>query len=196
MPGRTREPVEEGAAIRQRQILIDLPDVLTMVAELKVHEAQVNNVAVDQRATIEIEALPEQAFTGRVSWVAALPDSAQMFMNNDLKVYRTTVILDGENDRGLLKPGMTATVEIHVGVLPDVLNIPMTALERQGNVHYVWQLTDQRVVDAFTCDREGVRVAGNADQIDSESQVIQLAVANAGHRHRGGLRRSLGLNGD
>lgn len=144
--GRPREPIEEGASVRQRQVLIDLPDVLTMVAELKVHEAQVNKVAIGQPATIEIEAFPEQAFTGRVSWVAALPDSGQMFMNNDLKVYRTTVTLDGENDGGVLRPGMTTTVEIHIGVVRAVLNIPMSALERQGNVHYVWKFEDNGVV--------------------------------------------------
>jgi hypothetical protein len=32
-------------------------------------------------------------------------------------------------------------VEIHIGVLKDVLNIPMSALRRQGAVHYVWKVS-------------------------------------------------------
>jgi HlyD family secretion protein len=141
--GRSREPVEEGMAVRERQALINLPDVTTMIAELKVHEAQISKVALTQPATIEIDAFPERLFTGHVSNVAALPDSGSMFTNQDLKVYKTRVTLDGHNEDRILRPGMTATVEIHIGVLKDVVNVPLPALKRQAEVQYVWKVTPE-----------------------------------------------------
>jgi multidrug efflux pump subunit AcrA (membrane-fusion protein) len=139
--GRGRQPVEEGVEIRERQALINLPDVTNMIAELKVHEAQVDQVAVGQRAVVKVDAFPERTFVGKVSHVSALPDSGSRFTNNDLKVYKATVAIDGENPDGALRPGMNATVEILVGVVPDIISVPVPGVFHEGVVAYAWKIT-------------------------------------------------------
>ena len=56
-------------------------------------------------------------------------------MNPDLKVYPTTIKIDGEHD--WLRPGMSAEVEILVDRLEDVIYVPLQAVS---------YFDDQRVV--------------------------------------------------
>lgn len=130
------EVVHEGMEVRQRQEVIILPDISSMVAEIKVHEAQIDKVAVGQPATIVVDAFPERAFTGKVTQVSSLPDPNRR--NRDLKVFRVRVLFDDPNEGGSLRPGMNATVAIDVGVLGDVLQVPLPALARDGDRHFVW----------------------------------------------------------
>lgn len=133
------EVVEEGQQVRQRQTLIVLPDVSRMVADLKVKEADVDKVAPGQRCVIRVDTFPDTPFTGRVQRVSPLPDSGSRWSNNDLKVYKTRVEIDGVNR--VLRPGMSARVEIVIAEIPDALYVPLQAVRRQGRVHYVWKLT-------------------------------------------------------
>jgi HlyD family secretion protein len=135
---RRREVVEEGAQVRQRQTLIVLPDVTRMVALLSVHEAIVDKIAVGQRADVRVDAFPDERFEGIVTTVAPLPDSGSRGWgsNPNLKVYKTTVELQGENK--VLRPGMSATCEIVLAVHDDVTYLPIQAVQRAGNVAYVW----------------------------------------------------------
>jgi len=55
-----------------------------------------------------------------------LPDSENSFLNPNMKVYRTTIKIDGEHD--WIRPGMTAKVEILVNRLEDVVYVPIQAV--------------------------------------------------------------------
>jgi len=132
------EPVYEGMEVRQRQEIVILPDVTHMVARVKVHEAQIDKVASGQIATVRVDAFPGRLFGGKVHEVSALPDP-QPGYRSDVKLYTVRVDLDGLNEGGALRPGMNATVEIDVGTVPDVLTVPMPAIERHGEDHYVWR---------------------------------------------------------
>ena len=68
-------------------------------------------------AIITIDALPDEVFYGQVSFVAPLPDSANQWLNPDLKVYRVEVVLTG--DTLDLRPGMSCAVEIVVSEIDD-----------------------------------------------------------------------------
>ena len=132
----SQEFVEEGATVRERQNLIQLPDVTHMIAELKVHEASVDKVRAGQRALIKVDAFSDREFTGIVKRVSPVADSGSRWSNNNLKVYKTTVEIEGENR--VLRPGMSASVTIIVAHLEDVLFVPLQAIRRQGAVTYVW----------------------------------------------------------
>lgn len=136
---RSSEVVEEGMSVRQRQTLIILPDTTTMIAELKVPESDIDKIIKGQYASVFIDSAPEQAFPARVSRVSPLADSGSRWSNNNKKVYKTEVTLDGGTD--VLRPSMSATVEILIGVVKDVINVPLPAVRREGAVHYVWKVT-------------------------------------------------------
>ncbi|MBK8974498.1 MAG: efflux RND transporter periplasmic adaptor subunit [Planctomycetes bacterium] len=137
---RGREVVQEGSSVRDRQTILVLPDVTRMQAELKIQEADIDKVRAGQPATIELDT-GAQVYTGRVTRVSPLADSGSRWSNNNLKVYKTWVSIDVDNSGGELKPNMAARVEIVVGVIPDALPVPITAVRRQGKVNYVWLST-------------------------------------------------------
>jgi len=108
-----------------------------MVAELLVHEAQIDQVAAGQLAAIEIDAFPERQFTAKVVSVSTLPDVRGSW-RRDVKVYTVRVQIDGRNEDGALRPGMNSSIQIDVGTLEDIIAIPLPALEREKDRHYVW----------------------------------------------------------
>ncbi|HZN40033.1 MAG TPA: efflux RND transporter periplasmic adaptor subunit [Planctomycetota bacterium] len=133
------EPVHEGMEIRERQEIVILPDVQTMLAEVKVHEAQIDKVAVGQAATVTVDAFPDRRFSGKVLRVSALPDPGPR--NQDVKVYRAAVQIDCDNRDGAMRPGMNATVEIAVGEVAGVLGVPLVAVKRRADSYFVWKTT-------------------------------------------------------
>lgn len=134
---RRRQYIEEGATVRERQNLVILPDTSKMVAEMRVHEAMASKVKPGQAAFIEVDTL-ERALSGTVLRRAPLPDSGSRHSNPDLKVYKTTVSIHGNNADMALRPGMSATGTILIDELVDVLQIPEQAVNRDRAVNYVW----------------------------------------------------------
>ncbi len=141
MDNRGREMMQEGQEVRERQTILLLPDVTHMVAELKIQESDIDKVRAGQPAIVKVDALPGLVLTGHVERVSPLADSGSRWSNNNLKVYKTWITIDGEN-QDQLRPNMSAEVEILVGEIPDTIAVPLTAVRRQGRVHYVWKVTD------------------------------------------------------
>ena len=130
--GGTRRTIAEGETVYERQKLISLPDTAAMIVEIGVHETDVDKVRAGQRAEITVDPFPDEKFKGQVLKVAQLPDAQRGFLNPDLKVYPTQVLIDGTHKQ--LKPGMSAKVEILVEHLKDVIIVPvMVVANRQGN---------------------------------------------------------------
>ncbi len=132
------EPVYEGMSVREGQELVIIPDIRRMVARLRVHEAQIDQVAIGQPAKVTIDAFPGRVFTAKVDEVATLPEPTRR--STDTKVYEVRVALAVDNQDGAVRPGMNGSVEIDVGVLPRVLSVPVPAVKRRDEAHYVWLL--------------------------------------------------------
>ena len=131
----SQEAIQEGATVTERQAILTIPDLREMAVKVNIHESAVQRVAVGQRVRVLIDAFPDNPLTGTVSRVAVVADSANSFMNPDLKVYPTTINIDGTHE--WLRPGMSAEVEILVDRLEDVVYVPVQA---------VTYYDDQRVV--------------------------------------------------
>ena len=138
------EPVYEGMSVRERQELVIIPNIERMVARLRVHEAQIDQVAIGQPAKVTIDAFPGKVFKAEVSEVATLPEPTRR--STDTKVYEVRVELAIDNRDGAVRPGMNGSVQIDVGVLPDAINVPVPAVKRRDEAHYVWALDGDRPV--------------------------------------------------
>lgn len=121
-----QERIREGATVRERQSIITIPDMTKMSVRVKIHETYIKKVKKGQKARITVDAFADKLLTGEVSKVGVLPDSQNMWANPDMKVYLTTVDIEGTHD--WLKPGMSAKVEIMVSQLPDVVHVPTQAV--------------------------------------------------------------------
>lgn len=122
--------IEEGAVVRERQIILTIPDPGKMGVSVRVHESMVDRVKPGMRARVVLDAFPDTPLWGRVDKVAILPDAQNPFFSPDLKVYSTTITID--TPPAFLKTGMTAQVTIYVNVLKDVLAVPIQAVTFQG----------------------------------------------------------------
>lgn len=121
-----QEQIREGATVRERQAIITIPDMTKMSVQLKIHESHIKKVRKDLRARITLDAFPDEQLHGVVSKVGVLPDSQNRWMAPDMKVYLTTVTIEGT--REWVKPGMSAKVEILVNQLEDAVYIPLQAV--------------------------------------------------------------------
>ncbi|MBN2018946.1 MAG: efflux RND transporter periplasmic adaptor subunit [Sedimentisphaerales bacterium] len=122
--------IAAGEQVYQRQTIISLPDTSEMMAEITVHESSVDKVKPGQKATIVMDAFPDQVLHGEVIKIAPLPDQQRGWLSPDVKVYTTNVGIEGTHD--FLKPGMSARVEILVEQLPDVLIVPVQVVANRG----------------------------------------------------------------
>ena len=120
--------LEEGIMVRQRQELIRLPDVSKMLAEIKIEEARVAQVKPGMTAYIELRNIPHHRFKGTVRRVALLPDAQASWMNPDKKVFPTDILVD--EDLPILKPGVSANVEVIITNLTKVLSVPIQTVAR------------------------------------------------------------------
>ena len=118
-------PIEEGATVRQKQDLIKLPDVSSMMIEVKVHESHVRQVMPGLHAYVTIDSLPDKQFEAIVRKVAVLPDQTSRYYNPNLKVYTTEVQIGDQLD---VKPGVSGRAEIVVTNLTAVLTVPIQAV--------------------------------------------------------------------
>jgi multidrug efflux pump subunit AcrA (membrane-fusion protein) len=93
---------------------------------VKIHESYIKKVQKGQKVRITADAVPDRKLEGEVTQVGMLPDSENSWLNPDMKVYRTTIKIDGEHD--WIRPGMTTKVEILVNHLDDVVYVPIQAV--------------------------------------------------------------------
>jgi hypothetical protein len=120
--------LEEGTMVRQRQELIRLPDVSRMIAEITIAESSVNQVRAGMTAYIQVKNIPHRRFKGTVRRVALLPDSQASWLNPNVKVFPTDILVDEELP--ILKPGVSASAEIIITNLTKVLSVPIQTVAR------------------------------------------------------------------
>ena len=112
--------------MRERQVLITIPDMSVLALTVKVHESVVQQVKPGQMVRVRVDAFPAETLTGVVHSVAPLPDTSNRWMNPDVKVYETKVYLDEAPK--WLRPGMSAEAEILVERHENVLQAPIQAV--------------------------------------------------------------------
>jgi multidrug efflux pump subunit AcrA (membrane-fusion protein) len=120
--------LEEGVMVRQRQELIRLPDISKMIAEIKVGEGRVRQVRAGMAAYIRVENIPDRRFKGTVRHVALLPDAQAAWMNPDVKVFPTDILVEDELPE--LKPGVSVRAEVIITNLTKVLSVPIQTVAR------------------------------------------------------------------
>jgi len=167
-----RRPLAEGVEVFERQELIYLPKSASTVAEVDVHEASLQKVRPGLPAIVTVDALPGKKFVGTVSRIAPLPDPQSMWMNPDLKVYKTDIYLEGEDPS--LRNGMSCKAEIIVEQYQDVVYIPVQAALRVGGKPTVYVVKDgnieERKVDIGMDNNSMVKITSGLN----EGEVVLL----------------------
>lgn len=130
-----QQQIQEGAQVRERQMLLRLPDTSHMKAVVRIQEAQVTRLREGQRALINVSGVPKQ-LTGTVTKISVLADSGGRWWSPDVKEYPVDIELD-ETPQGV-KPGVGATAEIFVARLDNVLTVPISTIYSSGPRTFVF----------------------------------------------------------
>jgi hypothetical protein len=131
--GGTTVVIEPGTIIRERQVIIRLPDPSQMRVVARINESRVNLVQRGMRAKILLDAFLNHEITGVVEEVSDYPAPTSFWLQN-VKEYEAKVRI--ENPPPGLRPGFTAQVRIRVAEVPDVLQVPVQAVLEHGGKYY------------------------------------------------------------
>jgi HlyD family secretion protein len=96
-------------------------DLRRMEVHAKVDEADIGQIRLGQRANFVVDAYPGRSFSGAVEQIRKAPEVVE-------NVVTYTVVLSARNADLILLPGMTATVEVVVEEVQDVLKVPNAAV--------------------------------------------------------------------
>jgi HlyD family secretion protein len=121
---RSGEMVVIGVQNQPGTTLMTISDLGAIDAEVKVAEADVLSVRIDQKADVTLEALPGRKFAGKVVEIgaSALPVTGTAAARE----FRVVVRLDSP-DPGL-RPGLTCDAEIVTSERADVLTVPLQSV--------------------------------------------------------------------
>jgi HlyD family secretion protein len=123
--------IAEGRPVRERQIIVRLPDPNRMRVVAKVHESRISHVEPGLMADIVLDAFPDRKLLGRVTSVSEYPlPSVSVYMAH-IKEYAVEIQI--ESPPVDLHPGMNAAVNMLVEKLESAPQIPLSSIiERDG----------------------------------------------------------------
>jgi RND family efflux transporter MFP subunit len=136
--------IQEGTLIRERQSVIRIPDMQNMQVTAKINETRVGFIREGMEATVRLDAFPDLEMKGRVTRVDDLPIPSSYF-SAQVKQYNTYVHIDNP-PAGLIRPGLTAKVEIHVEKIPDTIAVPVVSVIEHSGEFYCFVKENGTVV--------------------------------------------------
>ncbi len=118
-------PFKEGDTAWTGAAIAEIPDLSEMRMDLNLAEVERGRIELGQKVRIRVDAIPDREFTASLDWIS--PIAEQQFRSSGVseKNFPARATLDGLDDR--LRPGMSATAEIIIESVPDVLMIPERA---------------------------------------------------------------------
>ena len=108
--------------------IADLSKIFVLAA---VDESDIGEVEEGQNAIISVDAYPDLKFSGKIERIATTGRTVSSVVTFEVKIE-----INGKN-RELLKPGMTADIEIIALEKSDVIAVPATAVTRKLKEQYV-----------------------------------------------------------
>jgi len=131
-----RGDLQVGSEVRKNELVMVLPDVSQMTAEVKVNESLTGLIETGQRVIITSDAVPDVALEGKVISIGVLAESGG-WRDPNRRDYTVKVLLTDTGDLGL-KPSMRCKAEIYVGLVEDAIYVPLQAVFREGTGAYVY----------------------------------------------------------
>jgi HlyD family secretion protein len=142
----TRRNVEEGENVvigtmnNAGTVLLTVADMSMIEAEVEVDETDVPFVQMGQTARIEIDAIPDRVFSGRVTEIGNSPiQTAGTGTTRTATNFKVTITIDGQIPE--VRPGFTCTAEITTATKKQVTAVPIQSmtvreltLDENGNI--------------------------------------------------------------
>ncbi len=158
-----------GSLVEAGKSLFTLADRSVMWAMLNIPESALARVKLSQTVELRVESLPEQVFTGKLTWIGAEVDEKTRMARARAEV---------ANPDGLLKSRMFAQARILTRKAVGALVLPPSAIQRMESKSFVFvkladDLFDARVV------RLGAKFDGKVEILEGLKPQEVVAVNHA-----------------
>ena len=181
-------------------------DLTKMQVDSNVSESDIGYVKAGQKATFRVDAFPDRDFEGSVAQVRQAPITVQNVVTYD-------VVVSVENPELLLKPGMTANVNVVTAMRDKAVRVPIDALRfappgqppadsaaldgASGRQSRVWILKSRQVtpVAITTGLNDGTWVEVADGDLQAGDRVVTDEVRSATASHGSGLHAGGGGGG-
>lgn len=140
-------------------------DLAQMQIEANVDESDIGQIRNGQQVRFTVQSYPGETFQGTVSQIRLQPQTISNVVNY-------TVLIDAKNDRGVLLPGMTATVDFVVSRVEKALLVPNAALRFQPPDAAAGKST----APAASAQKAAETQAGRLFTLGSDGRLQSLAV--------------------
>lgn len=140
--------------------LLTMANLDTVQVEALVDETDVGKISSGLPVTITVDAYPNRPFNGQVLKIEPMATTSQ-------NVTMFPVLVRIANPGHLLKPGMNAEVDVHVGQRDSVLAVPNAALRTQADVMSaasVLGLSTDQVQQQLAAQRDSLQKLASNDQ--------------------------------
>jgi HlyD family secretion protein len=196
------------ASFQTPTLFLIAKDLTKMQVDSNVSESDIGYVKQGQKATFRVDAFPDRDFEGVVAQVRQAPITVQNVVTYD-------VVVSVENPELLLKPGMTANVNVVTASKPNVVRVPIDALRfsppgqppadsaaldgAPGRQTRVWVLDGRKVtpvsITTGLSDGTWVEVADGDLQAGERvvTDEVRSATAHGSGSHGGGVGGSSGM---
>jgi HlyD family secretion protein len=138
-------------------------DLKKMQVQATVDETDIGKISIGQEASFTVDAYPDDKFTGMVSQIRLAPQSIQNVVNY-------IVLIDVNNDRLKLMPGLTANVKILIASAQDVMKVSNMALRFQPPNDIIDTTGSGSMRSDFTGKAKDT---GDSSKLQSDGQSIQ-----------------------
>jgi HlyD family secretion protein len=123
--------IDEGRPVRERQVIVRLPDPSKMRVVTKVHESRISNLKLGLSASIILDAFNDDALSGKVVEISEYPLPSVSSYTAHIKEYEVQVEIAAPPIG--LRPGMSAEVTVTVEKLPEATQVPIQAVLERNN---------------------------------------------------------------
>jgi HlyD family secretion protein len=163
-------------------VLLKMADLNLVQVRTLVDETDIGKIRVGARASVTVDAFPNRPFEGSV-----LKIEPQAQTEQNVTMFPVLVRID--NRQGLLRPGMNAEVEVHVGERHDVLAVPNAALRTQrdaGSAAQVLGVSSEQVQEQLAASQSSLGAARDGRTIALPAGVTEEQVRAAFAKRRQG----------
>ncbi len=129
--------VSIGDYVREGQDIVNLEEIDPLKVDFRVPEIFLKQISTGQTLQVNLDAIPNTAFAGRVLAINPLIDA-----NGRAVVIRAVI----KNTDSRLRPGMFARVKLITNELQEGLTIPEQALIPVGDDFFVFKISDGRAL--------------------------------------------------
>ena len=173
-----------GDYVKDGQDIVNLEKTDPIKVDFKVPEIFQSKIKVGQALSVALDALPAQAFTGKV-----------VAVNPQLDTAGRAVVLRAQMDNrsGVLKPGMFARVRLTLADTGEAVVVPEQSVAMQGEDQIMFKVIDGRAMR--TKVEVGQRRDGKVEIIEGISGSDTIVIAGWQRLRDGAAVRSAGGGG-